>query len=365
MDSEPILTQGTYLEENFGLNQFTDENKAQLISIDENLLNIIEYHRGFDLFNPENNSSYYLYTGRGPSQGTLHIGHLLGLELIKSLSELFESKIFFMIADDEKMLRDAIDTETMELNVSNTLKQLQKIGFTEDCTHYHINSKDITHKEYQIMIKLMSLVTVEQLSNIFGKKDNIGEYFYVFYQMVPCFINYDKQCIVVAGVDQDPFFRLARHLAKKIGSKPPIILYTKNVPGLDGSEKMSTSVPSSNPIFLSDTTEIIKNKIFNIKKVGAGTLDELFEKGADLNSDTLIKLARLYEKNRYLLQIIEKGYTIGFNNLEILDINEINIIKEIIPEKGIHTRNEKTMITTFGIRFYLMHLINNICCRYK
>jgi tryptophanyl-tRNA synthetase len=364
MDNDSTLTQGTYLEENFGLNQFTDENKSQLITIDENLLSIIEYHRGFDTFAIQNKSSYYLYTGRGPSQGTLHIGHLLGLELIRSLSKLFESKIFFMIADDEKIMRDSIDVDTMELNVSNTIKQLEKIGFTEDCTKYHINSKDITQKEYQIMIKLMSLVTVEQLSNIFGKKDNIGEYFYVFYQMAPCFIHPDKQCIVVAGVDQDPFFRLARHLAKKIGSKPPIILYTKSVPGLDGSEKMSTSVPSSNPIFLSDTPEIIKNKIFNIKKVGAGTLDELFEKGADLNSDTLIKLARLYEKNKNLLNIIEKGYTIGFNNLEISDNIEINAIKQIIPDKGIYTKGTKTMITTLGVRFYLTNLFNNIIYKY-
>ena len=219
----------------------------------------------------------------------------------------------------------------------------------------------------------MSLVTLEQLTNIFGKKDNIGEYFYVFYQMVPCFLNKDSQCIVVCGIDQDPFFRLARYLAKKLGYQPPIILYTKNVPGLDGSEKMSTSVVSSNPIFLSDSIETIKNKIFSIKKVGAGTLDELFEKGADLESDSLIQLARLFESDRELLDQIEQGYSEGFIHLDS-DENQLNqlnqliqleLIKKYIPEKGLCTRNSKTMITTFGIRCYLFNLVTGICSNYK
>ena len=40
----------------------------------------------------------------------------------------------------------------------------------------------------------------------------------------------------------------------------------------------------------------LKNKIFAVKKVGSGTLDELFEKGPDLV--ILIKLARLFESVR-------------------------------------------------------------------
>jgi tryptophanyl-tRNA synthetase len=278
-----------------------------------------------------------------------------------------------MIADDEKILRDSIDTKQMELNVSNTIKQLNKIGFNNSNTKFHINSKDISPNEYQLMLKLMSLVTLDQLSNIFGKKNNIGEYFYVFYQLIPCFLSPESQCIVVCGIDQDPFFRLARFLAKKIGYKPPIILYTKNVPGLDSSEKMSTSNPSSCPIFLSDSNEIIKNKIFKIKKVGADTLDELFERGAKLESDTLIQLARLFEHNRFILKLMERGYSVGFYNNNNNDNNQTNssdqehleLIKLMISSKGFVTRNNKTMITTFGIREYLTNLIIEICSKYN
>lgn len=352
-----------YLYEQFGLNKFTELNKSKLEWINSNLVNTIEFERGFDSFNPNNLSQYYLYTGRGPSQNTLHIGHLLGLELILALSKQFESKIFFMLADDEKILRDSIDLKKMESNVTNTIEQLNKIGFVNSNTKFHINSKDIGPDEYQMMIKLMSIVTLDQLTNIFGKKNNIGEYFYVFYQLIPCFLSPDSQCLVICGIDQDPFFRLARFLAKKIGYKPPIILYTKSVQGLDGSEKMSTSNISSCPIFLSDSPNTIKNKIFGIKKVGAGSLDELFEKGANLEYDSLIQLARLFETNKDLLDLVEQGYSGGFDLLTS-DTNKIETIKQFIPEKGIMTRNNKMMITTFGVRCYLTNLIVQICSKY-
>jgi hypothetical protein len=221
-----VITHKDFLFEQFGLAKFTDRSKSKLGWVDPYLLDLIEFERGFDSFDCNNLSDYYLYTGRGPSQDTLHIGHLLGLELIKSIGNQFDSKIFFMIADDEKILRDSIDSKQMETNISNTIKQLNKIGFDNSNTTFHINSKHMSPNEYQIMLKLMGLVTPDQLSNIFGKKNNIGEYFYVFYQLVPCFLSPDSQCIVICGIDQDPFFRLARYLAKKIGSKPPIILYT-------------------------------------------------------------------------------------------------------------------------------------------
>ena len=126
---------------------------------------------------------------------------------------------------------------------------------------------------------------------------------------------------------------------------------------------MSTSIPSSNPIFLSDNKDIIWDKIFSIKKVGAGTLNELFEKGANLESDTLIQIAKLFESDKSILNLIEQGYSSGFNDLEHLE--QIELIKLLVPFKGIVTKNNKTMITTFGVRCYLTNLIVKICSKYN
>ena len=209
------------------------------------------------------------------------------------------------------------------------------------------------------MIKLMTILNVELLNNIFGTKSNIGELFYVAYQLMPCFIDKNKQCIIVAGEDQDPFFRLARDIAHKLQCKPPIIIYTINFPGLDGSDKMSTSVPETIPIFIGDSQEIVKNKVSKIKKVGAGTLDELFENGADLTIDVPFKLIEFLESDIDRLELIKQAYTVGLFECDENNSNNINQLKQIkeIPEKAIITKNNKTMITTHGIRSYLTYLL--------
>ncbi len=56
---------------------------------------MIEFERGFDSFDNTNLSQYYLYTGRGPSRDTLHIGHLLGLEL-HPFTKKWDTYIFFI-----------------------------------------------------------------------------------------------------------------------------------------------------------------------------------------------------------------------------------------------------------------------------
>ena len=94
-------------------------------------------------------------------------------------------------------------------------------------------------------------------------------------------------------------------------------------------------------------------------------MDELFYSGANLNSDTLIELARLFVSNKDLLNIIEKGYSLGFDNTKQEDLTNIEYLHNLIQEKGIKSRNTKIMITTYGIRCYLINLIINIGSKYN
>jgi tryptophanyl-tRNA synthetase len=362
-------------DNHFGLKSFTNVDLEKLSFLPLNIIKLLKSHRGFDTVDNliTNSNKYYLYTGRGTSNASFHIGHLLGLRLILELQKVLlntkcnfeaeteaskQTKIYFMISDDEKIFRDNIDQTTMNENVTKTIDQLHKLGFNETNTNIHINSNGINKHSYSIMIKLMSILTVDLLNNIFGPKSNIGELFYVAYQLMPCFIDKNKQCIVIAGEDQDPFFRLARDIAHKLHCKPPIILYTKNFLGLDGSDKMSTSKPETIPIFISDTDEIIRSKINKIKKVGAGTLDELFDKGSDLSNDVPFQLIEFLESDINKINLIKEAYTTGIFESDEKE-NKISLLKNIkeIPEKAIITKNNKTMITTHGVRSYLTHLI--------
>ena len=340
-----------YLISEFGLEEFTQ--KPDFIS--QHMLPLLDLHRGFNDFDQTKLSQYYLYTGRGPSSASFHIGHLPALKLILEFQKAFQSRIFFMISDDEKILRDKIPTEIMLENTKITIGQLNKIGFNVDNTLFHINSDGISATHYKLLIKLMSLVNTNKLDHIFGKRANIGEYFCILYQLVPCFLSQNRQCIVICGIDQDPFFRLARKLAKKIGFKPPIVIYTKNIPGLNGIEKMSSSDPSPIPIYLSDSKKIIKEKIMKITNVGAGTLNELFEHGANIQKDIPFTLIKIFEPNTKKIALMEKAYTTGI-------IFGSTDYKKLITQHGknIIVRNGKAIITTFGVRMYLVKLLHNI-----
>jgi tryptophanyl-tRNA synthetase len=258
-----------------------------------------------------------------------------------------------MIADDEKMFRDGIGADTMSANVAATLAQLEKIGFSATNTRFRINSHGLSRAEYALMIRIMSLVNVHTLNSIFGEKTNVGEYFYPLIQLLPCFMGAaataSAKCIVIAGIDQDPFFRLARSVAQRLGYPQPVVLYTQSVPGLDGSPKMSTSVPESLPIFLNDGPKVIAEKVAKIKKVGAGSLDELFCNGANLTIDIPYKLIKIFDTNNENVALIEAAYTAG--------LTEKAQLEGIIPVKGFAERGGKYMLTSHGIRLYLTSLL--------
>ncbi len=332
-------------KELFGLQPITSELLTKLSFLSPRIQSLLEFSRGVDS-TTDFTESCYIYTGRGPSKASFHLGHLPGLQVCLALQSKFGSKIEFMISDDEKIFRDGITVETMNENVLYTLKQLEVLGFTESNTKFRINSKGITETEYSLIIQMLGMVSVNTLNHIFGEKDNLGEYFYPLLQILPS-LSKDRQCIVVAGVDQDPFFRLARDLAKRLKFIPPVIFYTKSVPGLDGSEKMSTSVPESIPIFFDDTPQMIKEKVSKIRKVGAGSLDQLFEYGANLEVDIPYQLLKIFDDSGNL-ELIAKSYTGG-----LTDQTEIDILRRIIPGKGVQERTGKTMLTTSGIRAYL------------
>lgn len=335
----------------FGLQDFYPE---QISFLPESIRNLVCSGRNVEAL--KDLDEYYVYTGRGPSIGDFHIGHLPGLKLALELQKMSKNRIYFMISDDEKIFRDSIKTENMKDNVRKTIEALQRLGFSEDNTIFRVNSDGITGEEYNILIQLMNLLSVNLLNNVFGEKKILGEYFYPALQIMPCFLYPTKRCVVVAGFDQDPFFRLTSDLARHLNLPKPIVLYTKNIPGLDSSDKMTTSNPSSVPIFLSDSFDVILQKVKRVKHVGAGSLDDLFEKGADLTIDLPYNFLCLLENNT---DLVKKAYTVGLNE------SEKDKLLEKVPVKGIKTRGDITMITSFGMRLLLARSIFDYINRHQ
>nr|XP_036860244.1 tryptophan--tRNA ligase, cytoplasmic-like [Manis javanica] len=71
----------------------------------------------------------------------------------------------------------------------------------------------------------------------------------------------DVQCLIPCAIDQDPYFRMTRDVAPRIGYPKPALLHSTFFPALQGAQtKMSASDPNSS-IFLTDTAKQIKTKV--------------------------------------------------------------------------------------------------------
>uniref|UniRef100_A0A915EMH8 Tryptophanyl-tRNA synthetase n=1 Tax=Ditylenchus dipsaci TaxID=166011 RepID=A0A915EMH8_9BILA len=55
----------------------------------------------------EKKKPFFLYTGRGPSSGSLHLGHLVPFMFVKYLQESFNVPLIVQMTDDEKFMWNA------------------------------------------------------------------------------------------------------------------------------------------------------------------------------------------------------------------------------------------------------------------
>ncbi len=82
----------------------------------------------------EKGKPFYLYTGRGPSSGAMHIGHLLPFLFTKWLQDTFDVPLVIQLTDDEKFLwKDLGLEESKRLAVENA-KEIIALGFDVEKT---------------------------------------------------------------------------------------------------------------------------------------------------------------------------------------------------------------------------------------
>ena len=99
--------------------------------------------------------------------------------------------------------------------------------------------------------------TFNQVKGIFGFDDstNIGKIMFPAIQAVPAFSSSfpeifnnrkDIPCLIPCAIDQDPYFRMTRDVAPKLGFQKPALMHSKFFPALQGaSTKMSASDENS------------------------------------------------------------------------------------------------------------------------
>jgi tryptophanyl-tRNA synthetase len=231
-------------------------------------------------------TKFVLYTGRGPS-GPVHIGHLIPWIFTKYLQDKFNTRLYFQMTDDEKFVVDdeANLQETTTLAYENAL-DLIALGFEPKNTFIIYDVQDIDLL-YDIALEVAKHITYSTARATFGFQEstNLGWIFYPAVQAVPCFIHKkitgeNVPALIPAAIDQDPYWRITRDIAPKLGYFKPAQIHNRFLPGLGVGGKMSASEPET-AIFTVDPPDVVKRKVWNAFTGGKGTKAEQKKEGAN------------------------------------------------------------------------------------
>ncbi|NWF86736.1 tryptophan--tRNA ligase [Candidatus Bathyarchaeota archaeon] len=237
---------------------------------------------------------FVLYTGRGPS-GPVHIGHLVPWIFTKHLQEKFKTRLYFQMTDDEKfVVEDELKLEETTKYAYENALDLIALGFEPEDTFIIFDVQDI-HLLYDIALEVAKRITYSTAKATFGFQDstNIGWIFWPAIQAVPCFIHAkltgeNVPALIPAAIDQDPYWRVTRDVAQKLGYYKPAQIHCRFLPGLGIGGKMSASEPETS-IFTTDSPESVKRKIWNAFTGGKGTATEQRKTGAEPNICTIFQ----------------------------------------------------------------------------
>ncbi|CAN6465717.1 unnamed protein product [Victoria cruziana] len=191
----------------------------------------------------ERGDKFYLYTGRGPSSEALHLGHLIPFMFTKYLQDAFRVPLVIQLTDDEKCMWKNLSVEESRRLARENAKDIIACGFDVTRTFIFADFDYVGGEFYRNMVRVGKHVTLNKVAAIFGftGEDHIGK------------INFPTV--------QDPYFRMTRDVAPRIGYQKPALIESSFFPALQGETgKMSASDPNS-AIYVTDSAKVIKNKV--------------------------------------------------------------------------------------------------------
>lgn len=267
---------------------------------------------------------FYLYTGRGPSSESLHLGHLIPFILGKWLQDVFDVPFVIQLTDDEKFLWKDLSLKEVQKLTRENAKDIIACGFDPEKTFIFSDFTFIGQcpEFYQNIVRIQRSVTCNQVKGIFGvtDSDSIGKMSFPAVQAAPAFSttfpfifgNSKVNCLIPCAIDQDPYFRMTRDVAPKLGFPKPALLHSVFLPALQGAQTKMSASTENTAIFLTDTPAQIKNKINKYAfSGGKATIEEHRAQGGDCSVDIPFQYLRFFLDDDERLKQIEKDYSSG------------------------------------------------------
>ncbi|GAA6038457.1 hypothetical protein JCM8097_007661 [Rhodosporidiobolus ruineniae] len=272
----------------------------------------------------EQKKPFYLYTGRGPSSDSMHLGHMIPFIFTQWLQDVFDCPLVIQLTDDEKFLfKPNLKLEQCNKFAYQNAKDIIACGFKLDKTFIFSDLDFVGGEFYKNTVRISRLITARQSQQTFGFKldDNVGKWHFVAIQATPAFSNSfpqifgtksDIPCLIPCAIDQDPYFRLTRECAQRLKYKKPALIHAKFIPSLLGAQsKMSASAAESS-IYMTDSPKEIKTKINKYAfSGGQTTVEEHREKGGDPDVDVSFQYLTFFLDDDAEVEQIAKDYRAG------------------------------------------------------
>lgn len=292
----------------------------------------------------EKGRPFYLYTGRGPSSDSLHLGHMMPFIFTQWLQEAFNVPLVIQITDDEKFFHKLMTLEDAYRFGFENVKDIIACGFDVKKT-FIFSDLDYVGHMYRNVVRLQRAITFKQCRGCFGfdiNTSHCGILAYPAIQAAPCISSSfphmfgsrtDIPCLIPCGIDQDPYFRLTRKINPPMGFLKPALIHSSFFPALQGSQtKMSASNPNS-AIFMTDTPNMIKNKINKHAFSGGGETKEDHERyGGNTEIDVPYNYLKFFLEDDDELEQIRVEYSAGRMSSGQIKQRLIGVLQPLVEE---------------------------------
>ena len=219
-----------------------------------------------------------LLTGDRPT-GKLHIGHYIG-SLKKRVEIQDQFNNFIMIADQQALTDNAKNPEKIQNSLIEVILDYLSVGIDPIKSNIFVQSQIPELSE--LTMHYLNLVSVSRLKrnptvkNEMKEKnfgDSVPTGFFIYPVSQAADITAFKASIIPVGEDQIPMIEQTNEIVKTFNNtyKQNVLKRVKallpkkgmgRLPGIDGKAKMSKSL--NNAIYLSDSPDIIKQKVMSM-----------------------------------------------------------------------------------------------------
>lgn len=292
----------------------------------------------------EKGEEIYLYTGRGPSSESLHLGHMVPFLFTKYLQEALDAIVIIQMTDDEKYyFKDSLSLDEANRLTRENAKDIIACGFNPQKTWIFSNLETVGGSFYRNIVLIMKHTSGNMIQGIYGLDFNnsVGQFSWPCFQAAPAFstsfanIFQEKHvyCLVPMAIDQYPYFRMARALAQKLGFKKPATIQSRFLPSLEQAHDKASSTGVKEVIFMNDSYDSLTNKIRQKAFSGGGmTKQEHMEKGANLVVDVSYHYLLYFLDSDAGLQHIAQEYRAGRMMTSEVKKKTIEVIWKVLKE---------------------------------